>query len=93
MKTYYDKDTNPSLIKNKKVAIFGVHFEGNLGDLMETTPLVERLHEWGVEIDCYLSMFRGGLGRSGGPVAKDSCSPSITSSWQGQSQWLLLTFF
>ena len=30
---------------------------------METTPLVERLHEWGVEIDCYLSMFRGGLGK------------------------------
>ena len=48
---------------DKKVAIFGVHFEGNLGDLMETTPLVERLHEWGVEIDCYLSMFRGGLGK------------------------------
>lgn len=48
---------------DKKVAIFGVHFEGNLGDLMETTPLVERLHEWGVEIDCYLSMFRGGMGK------------------------------
>ena len=48
---------------DKKVAIFGVHFEGNLGDLMETTPLVERLNEWGVEIDCYLSMFRGGMGK------------------------------
>ena len=30
---------------------------------METTPLVMRLNEWGVEIDCYLSMFRGGHGK------------------------------
>ena len=29
MKTYYDKDTNPSLIKDKKVAIFGYGSQGH----------------------------------------------------------------
>ena len=38
MKTYYDKDTNADLIKNKKVAIFGYGSQGhahalNLKDL------------------------------------------------------------
>jgi len=47
-------------IGGKRAALFGVHFEGNLGDLMETTPLLTRLSEWGVEVDCYLSEFRHG---------------------------------
>ena len=29
MKTYYDKDTNPDLIKNKKIAIFGYGSQGH----------------------------------------------------------------
>ena len=29
MKTYYDKDTNKDLIKNKKVAIFGYGSQGH----------------------------------------------------------------
>ena len=29
MKTYYDKDTNPDLIKGKKVAIFGYGSQGH----------------------------------------------------------------
>ena len=29
MKTYYDKDTKPELIKNKKVAIFGYGRQGH----------------------------------------------------------------
>ena len=29
MKTYYDKDTNQDLIKNKKVAIFGYGSQGH----------------------------------------------------------------
>ena len=29
MKTYYDKDTNKNLIKNKKVAIFGYGSQGH----------------------------------------------------------------
>jgi len=29
MKTYYDKDTNADLIKNKKVAIFGYGSQGH----------------------------------------------------------------
>ena len=29
MKTYYDKDTKPELIKNKKVAIFGYGSQGH----------------------------------------------------------------
>jgi hypothetical protein len=41
-------------IGGKRVALFGVQFEGNLGDVMETTPLLTRLSEWGVEVDCYL---------------------------------------
>lgn len=41
-------------IGGKRAALFGVQFEGNLGDVMETTPLLMRLSEWGVEVDCYL---------------------------------------
>ena len=63
----HEEDTVTALRKDivkglKRVALFGIHFEGNLGDLMETTPLILKLHEWGVEIDCYLSMFRQGGG-------------------------------
>ena len=36
---------------------FQVHFEGNLGDQMETIPVLKKLHEWGVTIDCYLSVW------------------------------------
>merc|ERR1711871_13754 len=46
------------LAKGKKAALFQVHFEGNLGDQMETIPLLQRLYEWGLEVDCYLSMRR-----------------------------------
>merc|ERR1711871_93109 len=46
------------LAKGKKAALFQVHFEGNLGDQMETIPLLQRLYEWGLEVDCYLSMWR-----------------------------------
>lgn len=42
-----------------KVALFGVHFEGNLGDMMETIPLLQMLANWGVEMDCYLSSWMG----------------------------------
>ena len=33
MKTYYDKDTNKDLIKNKKVAIFGYGSQGHANAL------------------------------------------------------------
>ena len=46
------------LAKGKKAALFQVHFEGNLGDQMETIPLLERLYEWGLQVDCYLSMWQ-----------------------------------
>ena len=42
------------LAKGKRAALFQVHFEGNLGDQMETIPLLQRLYEWGMEVDCYL---------------------------------------
>ena len=59
----YDKpETKTSnrgqLAKGKRAALFQVHFEGNLGDQMETIPLLQRLSEWGVEVDCYLSMWQ-----------------------------------
>ena len=43
--------------KGKKVALFQVHFEGNVGDQMETIPLLRKLWEWGAEVDCYLSVW------------------------------------
>ena len=46
-------------LKGKKAAVLAVHMEGNLGDLMETTPLLRRLREWGVQVDCYLSYWQG----------------------------------
>ena len=36
---------------------FQTHFEGNLGDQMETIPVLQRLHEWGVTVDAYLSVW------------------------------------
>lgn len=46
------------LARGKRAALFQVHFEGNLGDQMETIPLLQRLSEWGVQVDCYLSMWQ-----------------------------------
>jgi len=46
-------------IEGKRVALIGTHFEGNLGDLQETVPLIKRLYSWGVEIDVYLSCWQG----------------------------------
>ena len=45
--------------RGKRAAILAIHMEGNLGDLMETTPLLRRLSEWGVHVDCYLSYWQG----------------------------------
>ena len=52
MKTYYDKDTKPELIKNKKVAIFGYGSQGhahalNLKDsgVKEIVVALERVHQ------------------------------------------------
>ena len=43
--------------KGKTVALLQVHFEGNVGDQMETIPLLRKLKEWGVVVDCYLSVW------------------------------------
>ena len=39
--------------KRPRVALLSVHFEGNLGDEYETTPLLQRLLDWGAEVDAY----------------------------------------
>lgn len=39
--------------KRPRVALLSVHFEGNLGDEYETTPLLQRLSDWGAEVDAY----------------------------------------
>ena len=49
--------SSAELANGKKVALLQVHFEGNVGDQMETIPLLQRLHEWGVTVDCYLSLW------------------------------------
>jgi hypothetical protein len=45
------------LILGKRVALLQVHLEGNVGDQMETIPLLKKLKEWGVAVDCYLSIW------------------------------------
>ena len=45
------------IAKGKTVALLQVHFEGNVGDQMETIPLLQKLKEWGVVVDCYLSVW------------------------------------
>ena len=45
------------IAKGKTVALLQVHFEGNVGDQMETIPLLKKLYEWGVVVDCYLSVW------------------------------------
>ena len=50
-------DSTKALVKGKRIALFQVHFEGNIGDQMETIPLLRKLKEWGVEVDCYLSIW------------------------------------
>jgi hypothetical protein len=42
------------MLSGKNVAMLDVHFEGNVGDQMETIPLLRQLSAWGVNIDCYL---------------------------------------
>ena len=43
MKTYYDKDTNKDLIKDKKVAIFGYGSQGHAHALNLKDSGVEKL--------------------------------------------------
>ncbi len=66
------------LAKGKKAALFQVHFEGNLGDQMETIPLLQRLFEWGVQIDCYLSMWQDPAKRLD-PKVKDRVAKYVTN--------------
>lgn len=66
------------LAKGKKAALFQVHFEGNLGDQMETIPLLQRLFEWGVQIDCYLSMWQDPIKRLD-PKVKDRVAKYVTN--------------
>ena len=47
---------------------FQVHFEGNLGDQMETIPVLQRLKEWGVTVDAYLSVWQPEEKRISQPV-------------------------
>jgi UDP-glucose 6-dehydrogenase len=55
---YLKSNAQPTaLAKGKRVALLQVHFEGNVGDQMETIPLLQKLNEWGVEVDCYLSVW------------------------------------
>lgn len=45
------------LAEGKRAAMFQSHFEGNLGDQMETIPVLQKLKEWGVVTDAYLSVW------------------------------------
>ena len=66
------------LAKGKKAALFQVHFEGNLGDQMETIPLLQRLYEWGVQIDCYLSLWQDPAKRLD-PKVKERVAKYVTN--------------
>jgi hypothetical protein len=48
------RDKN-GVLAGKSVAIMQVHLEGNVGDQMETLPLLMKLNSWGVVVDCYVS--------------------------------------
>ena len=63
-------------LKNKRVALLQVHFEGNVGDQMETIPLLQRLHSWGVIVDCYLSLWMPPLERLD-PHVKERVAPYV----------------
>lgn len=51
-----DSQSNDGL-QGKKVAVFGAHLNGNLGDIMETTPMLIKLKEWGLFIDIYSASY------------------------------------
>ena len=79
----YDKSASATsrrgqLAKGKKAALFQVHFEGNLGDQMETIPLLQRLYEWGMQVDCYLSMWQDPAKRLD-PKVKERVSKYVTN--------------
>ena len=42
-------------VTGMRAAVFQVHMEGNLGDEMETTPLLKQLKDWGMSVDAYSS--------------------------------------
>jgi hypothetical protein len=63
-------------LKGKRVALLQVHFEGNVGDQMETIPLLQKLHSWGVIIDCYLSLWMPPLERLD-PKVKERVAPYV----------------
>ena len=64
--------------KGKRVALFQVHFEGNVGDQMETIPLLRKLWEWGAEVDCYLSVWLP-LEKRLSPLVKEKVIPYVSN--------------
>ena len=68
--------TGDSPVAGKRVALLQVHFEGNVGDQMETVPLLMKLNEWGVIVDCYLSVWMP-LERRLDPLVKERVAPYV----------------
>mmetsp|Transcript_28296 Transcript_28296/g.32543 ORF Transcript_28296/g.32543 Transcript_28296/m.32543 type:complete len:388 (-) Transcript_28296:438-1601(-) len=55
------ESSNPiSRLKDIKVLLLHVHLEGNLGDELETTPLLKHLHKQGAHVTAALSKWKKG---------------------------------
>jgi hypothetical protein len=68
-------------LADKTVAVIQVHLEGNVGDQMETIPLLMRLNSWGVTVDAYLSTMQNERKRMNADV-KDRVSPYLRSIYE-----------
>jgi hypothetical protein len=68
-------------LREKSVAIMQVHLEGNVGDQMETLPLLMKLNTWGVTVDCYLSTMLNKRKRLD-PQVKQRVSPYVRNIYE-----------
>ena len=55
--------------------------EGNVGDQMETFPLLQRLNSWGVKVDVYLSTI-GNVHKKLDPNMRDRVMPYVTKIYE-----------
>lgn len=65
-------------LADKTVAVIQMHLEGNVGDQMETIPLLMKLNSWGVTVDAYLSTMQNERKRLNSEV-KDRVAPYLRS--------------
>lgn len=75
-----------SPVAGKRVALLQVHLEGNVGDQMETIPLIKKLYDWGVFVDCYLSGWMP-LERRQDPTVVERVKPFVNAIYPNGVQF------